>query len=56
MPTQRQKLFSFVVVKPEGKGPLGGPGSGWEDDDGMNLREIGCGGVDWWHLTQDVDQ
>jgi hypothetical protein len=28
----------------------------WEDYIEMVLREIGCGGVDWFQLAQDRDQ
>jgi hypothetical protein len=35
-------------------GPLGRPRRRWKDN--MNLREIGCEGVDWIHLTQDGEQ
>jgi hypothetical protein len=28
----------------------------WEDNIRMDLREIGCGTMDWIHPTQDMDQ
>jgi hypothetical protein len=31
----------IVVVKPEGKGPLGSPTRGFEDNIKIHLREIG---------------
>jgi hypothetical protein len=37
------------VGKPEGKGPLGRPRHIWVD----NVKETGCGGIDWINLAQD---
>jgi hypothetical protein len=42
-----------LVDKPEGKRPLGRPRHRWEDNIRMDLREIGCEGVDWMQVTQD---
>ena len=39
--------------EPEGKRPLGRPTHRWEDNIKMDLREVGCGGMDWIELTQD---
>jgi hypothetical protein len=44
------------VGKPEGKRPLGRPRRRWEDNIRMDLREIGCDGMDWIDLVQDRDQ
>jgi hypothetical protein len=46
----------MLVGKPEGKRSLGRPRSRWVDNIKMDLREIGWGGMDWIHLTQDRDQ
>jgi hypothetical protein len=43
------------VEKPEGKRPLGKPRRKWVDNDRMDLREIGWGGMDWIDLAQDRD-
>jgi hypothetical protein len=40
----------------ERKGPLGRPGCRYEDNIKMDLIEIGCKGVDWMYLAQDMDQ
>jgi len=45
-----------LVGKPEGKGPLVGPRSKWEDNIRMDLRETGRGNVDWMHPSKDSDQ
>jgi hypothetical protein len=42
--------------KPEGKRPLGRPRRRWKDGIRMDLREIGCGSVDWIQLVQDRDR
>ena len=34
--------YSFLVGKPEGKGPLGRPRRRWVDNVKMYLREVGC--------------
>jgi hypothetical protein len=39
--------------KPEGKRPLGRPRRRWENGIRMDLRETGCGSVDWIQLAQD---
>jgi hypothetical protein len=44
------------VGNPEGKRPLGGSRSRWEDDIKMDLRETGRGGMDWIYLAQHRDQ
>jgi hypothetical protein len=40
-----------VVGKPKGKRPIGKPRRRMEDNIKMILKEIGCDGVDWIHLT-----
>jgi hypothetical protein len=48
-------VYRVLVVKPEGRRPLGRSRRRWEDNIRMNLREVGCGCVDWMELTQDRD-
>jgi hypothetical protein len=50
-----RNLYRALTGKPEGKRPLGRPRRIWEDGIKMELREIGCGGVEWIHLAQDRD-
>ena len=49
-------MYRVLVGKPEGKRPLGRPRRRWEDNIGMNLREVGCEGMDWIDLAQVRDR
>jgi hypothetical protein len=42
-----------LVVRPEGKRPLGRPRRRWEDNIKLDLREIGIDGANWIHLAHD---
>jgi hypothetical protein len=53
---EMRNSYKILVEKPEGKRLLGRPGRGWEDNIRMDIREIGCEGVDWIHLAQHRDQ
>jgi hypothetical protein len=48
--------YRALVGKPEGRRPLGRHRRIWEDNIKMDLREVGCGGVDWIDLAQDRDR
>jgi len=49
-------VYRILVGKPEGRKPLGRPRRRWEDNIRMDLREVGCGCVDWMELAQDRDR
>ena len=49
-------MYRLLVGKPEGRRPLGRPRRRWEDNIRMDLREVGCGRVDWMELAQDRDR
>jgi hypothetical protein len=49
-------VYRVLVVKHEGKRPLGRPSRRWEDNIKMNLQEVGCRGIHWIDLTQDRDR
>jgi hypothetical protein len=53
---EKRNACRILVGKPEGKRPLGRPRCRWEDNIRMDLREIGCGGMDWIDLAQSRDQ
>jgi hypothetical protein len=42
----KRNAYRILVVKPEGKRPLGRPRRGWVDNIKMDLREIGWDGMD----------
>jgi hypothetical protein len=46
-------VYRVLVEKPEGRRSLGRPRHRWEDNIRMDLREVGCGCVDWMELAQD---
>jgi hypothetical protein len=51
-----RNAYNILVAKPEGKRPLGRPRLRWEDNITMDLREVGCEGVNRMHLAQEKDQ
>ena len=48
-------VYRVLVGKPEGRRPLGRPRRRWKDIR-MDLREVGCGCVNWMELAQDRDR
>ena len=42
--------------KPEGKRSLWRPSRRWEGNIKMDIREVGCGGMDWIELAQERDR
>ena len=53
---QCRNAYRVLVGKPEGKTPLGRPRRRWEDNIGMDLREMGCDPGEWINLPEDKDQ
>jgi hypothetical protein len=53
---EERGVYRVLVGKPEGKRPMGRPRRRWEDNIRMDLQEVGCGGMDWIGLAQDVDR
>ena len=53
---ERRGVYRVLVGKSEGRKPLGRPWPRWEDNIRMDLREVGCGCVDWVELAQDRDR
>jgi len=49
-------VYRVLVVKHEGRRPLGRPRRRWEDNIKMDLQEVGCQGMDWIELAQDKDR
>jgi hypothetical protein len=48
--------YRVLVGKPEGRRPLVRPRRRWEDNIKMDVRDVGCGGIDWIDLAQDRDR
>jgi hypothetical protein len=53
---EESNVYRVLVRKPEGKRPLGRPRRRWENGIRMDLRDIGCGSLDWIQLAQDRDR
>ncbi|KAJ4451561.1 hypothetical protein ANN_03030 [Periplaneta americana] len=51
-----RNAYRVLVVRLEGKRPLGRPRRRWEDNIKMDLREVGYDDIDWINLAQDRDQ
>ena len=49
-------VHKVLVVKPEGKRPLGRHRRRWEENITMDLQEVGGGCGDWMELAQDRDR
>jgi hypothetical protein len=50
---ERRGAYRALVGKPEGRRPLRRPRRRWEDNNKMDLREVGWGIIDWINLAQD---
>jgi len=49
-------VYRFLVGKPEGRRPLGRLRRRWVDNIRTDLKEVGCGYMDWIGLVQDRDR
>jgi hypothetical protein len=52
----KKGAYRILVGRPEGMKPLGKPRRRWVDNIKIDLREVGCGDMDWMDLAQDRDQ
>jgi len=53
---EERGVYRVLVGKLEGRRPLGRPRCRWVDNIRMDLREVGCGCMDWIGLAQDWDR
>ena len=53
---EERVVHKVLVVKPEGKRPLGRPRRRWEDNIKSDLEEVGRGCGDWMELAQDRER
>jgi hypothetical protein len=52
----RRGVYRVLVGKPERKRPLGRPRHRWDNNNKMDLQEVGCECMDWVELAQDRDR
>ena len=50
------RCIQGLVGKREGKRPLERSRRRWEDNNKMDLQDVGCVGMDWIDLAQDRDR
>jgi hypothetical protein len=48
--------YRVLVGRSEGRRPLGRPRRRWEDNNKMDLQEVGWGCMDWIDMAQDRDR
>jgi hypothetical protein len=53
---ERRGVYRILLGKPEGKKPLGRRRHRWEDNNIVDLQEVGCAVEDWIDLAQDRDR
>ena len=53
---EERGVYRVLVGKPEGRRPLGRPRRRWVDNIRLDLKEVGCGYMDWIGLAQDRDR
>jgi hypothetical protein len=51
-----RSVYRVSIGKPKGRRPLEKPRRRWENNIKTDLREVGCGCVDWIGLVQDRDR
>jgi hypothetical protein len=53
---EKNNAYRIWVENPKGKGQIGRPSRGWQDNIKMNLTDTGWGGMYRTDLAQDSDQ
>jgi len=53
---EERDVYRLLLGKPEGRRPMGRTRRRWVDNIRMDLKEVGCGFVDWIGLAQDRDR
>jgi hypothetical protein len=52
---ERRGVYSVMAGNHEGKRPLGRPRCRWSGNK-LDLREVGCGDMEWIDLAHDMDR
>jgi hypothetical protein len=53
---ERRGVYRILVGKTEGQRPLRRPRHSWENNNKMDIQEVGWGSIDWIELAQDMDR
>jgi hypothetical protein len=53
---EKRDVYRILVGKHEGKRQLGRPRHRWEDNNKMDLQEVGFRGMDWIEMARDRDR
>jgi hypothetical protein len=53
---EKRAVCRVLVGKPEGKSLIGRPRYRWENNIGMDLQEVGCGGMGWIEMAKNRDR
>jgi len=53
--SEERGVYKILLGKPEGRRPLGRHRRRWVDNIRMDLKEVGCGYMDWTGLAQDSE-
>jgi hypothetical protein len=48
---EKKGVYRVLMGRPEGKRPLGKPKRRREDNNKVDLQEVGCGDMDWIELA-----
>jgi hypothetical protein len=53
---EKRDVHRVLLGKPEGKSPRGRPRHNWKGNIKMELRDLGCGAMEWLELAQGRDR
>jgi hypothetical protein len=53
---ESRRVYRILVGKPEEKRPFCRHRRRWEDNIKIDLQEVGCEGMDWIDVAQDMDR
>jgi hypothetical protein len=53
---EKRVVYRVLVGRPEGRRPLGRRRRRWKNNIKIDLKDVGCGGMDWIELAQERDR